>query len=103
MTEKNDPLLIESGETANEGAVLPKGAISAELKKFGGPLAQVVEQVGALGVTNNLDALPRSEVSINLFAGSQQFFLQGTDFQLGAQLLLARELAELVDPFFEFS
>jgi len=102
MAEKNDPLLIESGETADEGAVFPKGAITAQLKKFGGSLAEVIEQVGALGVTNNLDALPRGKVPVNLFSGDRPLFLQGADFQLGAQLLFAGELAEFVDSFLEF-
>ena len=63
-------------------------------------MAEVVKKVGALGMADDLDALPRGKVSINLLACGGPLLLQGGDFGLSSQLLLTGKLAKLLDAFF---
>ena len=80
MAKKDHPLFAERRKTSDERAVIPVGAVAAEFDDIGGAEAQVVEEVGALGVADNLDALPRGEVAVDLTAGGGEFLGQSGDF-----------------------
>ena len=100
VAEKDHALVVEGGKSAHEGSVFPESAIAPQFEELGGSLAEVVEEVGALGVANDLDALPRGKVSIDLLACGGPLLLQGGDFGLSTQLLLTGKLAKLLDAFF---
>ena len=73
VAKKNDAVWTEGGESADESAIIAIGAVSAEFDDVGRGEAEIVEKVGALGVANDLDALPRGEVAVDLAAGGGKF------------------------------
>ncbi len=101
VSKKDDPLLVEGGQTTDQGPVFAKGAVSPELEDIGCPLLEVVEEVGALGVTDDLDPLPGGEVSVHLATRLGPFFLEGGDFRFCAEFLFARKFSKFFDPFFQ--
>lgn len=103
MAEKDNALLIERGQTPDEGSVFAKGAVAAKFEKFRSPLAKVIEQVGALRVAHDLNALPRGKVAIDIAPGIGPFLLEGGDFGFGPEFLFTRKFSEFFDPFFEVS
>ena len=73
VAKKNDAVWTEGGESADERAIIAVGAVSAEFDDVGRGEAEVVEEVGALGVANDLDALPGGEVAVDLASGGGKF------------------------------
>lgn len=61
----HDGFAVEEGGAADEGLIVPKGAVSVELLKIGKDGLNVVEGVGALRVAGELDALPSGEAGID--------------------------------------
>ena len=61
----------------------------------------VVQGVGAAGVTGQLDALPRGEVAIDLPAGLLHLGLQGLDFLGDVHARRFRRGAERIDLILE--
>ena len=100
MAKKNDAVWTEGGESADEGAIIAVGAVSAEFDDVGRGEAEVVEEVGALGVANDLDALPGGEVAVDLAASSGKFLGQGGDFCSHADFLFPRNFAQFFQPTF---
>ena len=101
VTKKDDALLVEGGQTSDQGPIFAKGAVSAELEDVSGPVFEVVEEVGALGMADDLDSLPRGEISINLAPGICPFFLEGGDFRFGTEFLFARKFSKFFNPLFQ--
>ena len=89
VTQKNDLLFSQGGETTDESPVLAVDPISPQFKDICGSQAEIVEKVRALGVTDNLDALPGGQVAVNLPARFLEFFLQGGDIRFSSKLLFA--------------
>ena len=102
VSKKNDSLLVEGGQTSDQSPIFAKGPVSAELEHVRCAVFEVVEEVGALGMADDLDSLPRGEVSINLAPGICPFFLEGGDFRLCAEFLFARKFSKFFDPLFQF-
>ena len=59
VAEEDNALPVQGGQTADQRAIFTKGAVAPEFEEFGGAVAQVVEQVRALRVANDLNTLPR--------------------------------------------
>ena len=84
MADDHNRQVVEASETAYDGPIVRKSAISVEFLKVPAEKIDIVENGWALRVTGELRALPRSEltVQIRLFlreAGLEfaQFFLNG--------------------------
>ena len=59
VAEEDNALPVQGRQTSDERAIFAKGAVASEFEEFGSAMAQVVEQVRALRVANDLNALPR--------------------------------------------
>lgn len=101
MAKKNDAVWTEGGESADEGAIVAVGSVSSEFDDVGRGEAEVVEEVGALGVANDLDALPGGKVAVDLAAGGGKFLGQGGDFCSHADFLFPGNFAQFFQPTFQ--
>ena len=101
VAKKNDAVWTEGGESADESAIIAVGAVSAEFDDVGRGEAEVVEEVGALGVANDLDTLPGGEVAVDLAASSGKFLGQSGDFRFHADFLFPRNFAQFFQPTFQ--
>ena len=91
--------LVEEGEAADEGGVVPVPAVPVELRPVGEEGLHVVERVGPVGVAGHERLLPRGEPPVDLAA-------QGVELLAEPPRLLLlrpvpRPLEKLVDPLLQ--
>ena len=103
VTQEDDLLRANHGKATDQGVVIAKGTVAAQLDDFGSAQAEIVEEIGTLGVADDLDPLSGAEFSVNITASLLEFFLQGGDFGTGLDLLFASEFAQLIEPLLEFN
>src|SRR5262249_49707118 len=83
VPDDSDGAAIESRETSHDRFVVAKGAVAVKLHEVGQHQVDVVERIGPLRMAGDLCPLPRSEVSIELFAEISDLLAQPLELRLG--------------------
>ena len=94
--DDDDPMLSQSGKTADHRAVFRKEAVAVQLAKIREGVIEVIQRVRAFGMPCQLHALPGGQIRENLAPGFFQLFFDELDFLLKAdvQRMLFRVFVE---------
>ena len=91
----------ETAQTANNGAVLGKGAVAGQRREIGDQGVDIVARMGPVGVAGDLHALPRREFAVGLAQHALGLSLQLADLIGNVELLAIGEVAQLFDLAFQ--
>ena len=102
LAQHHTSLAIEAGQTAHDGQVICKVAVTVHLHKIGEDAVDVIESVRTLGVTRNFGDLPGAQVAVNVFGQLLAFLTQLINFKGDVHRRVGLHISQLVDLGFEF-
>ena len=103
LADDHDGAAVIFGESGDHRGVVAVGAIAVEFAEVLKEQADVIHQVGALGMASEQGALPGAEVLVKFVAqlsdfGAQAFDVGGGNFRAGEAL----QVFDLAAEFFDF-
>jgi hypothetical protein len=88
---------IEFAESADDGRVIPKISVAVELDKSFKHPSKIVGSLWPIDVSRQLSDLPSGQRGKNLFLKTLEFFFQTFQLLAEVNLLISRELFEMLD------
>ncbi|MPN39239.1 hypothetical protein SDC9_186767 [bioreactor metagenome] len=100
--DHHDRFAVDLGETADNGGVVLVTAIPVKFEKIRADFADVIQRVGTLGMTGELDALPRGQAVIDLALGLFQFVHQHLELFVDIETVVEPQFLPFLDLLFQF-
>ena len=86
MAEHHHGLTVERRQSADQGRVVAKGAVTMQLDPAGGQRTDVIQGMGTIGVTSEFDSFPGTRWARTVTAGST--IADGRELRIEEDLLL---------------
>jgi hypothetical protein len=97
VANEHDGAPIEARDAAHDGAIVGKGPIAVQLVEVVEDAADVVEQVGAQGVTRELRDLPGGQRREDRLRERSALLLQAVDLLLDVDFVVVANAPQLFD------